>query len=66
RYGPGKTQLREIHGGRGTTSQDGLCAHFGLGDYEGVVDVTVRFPCRPPVVRTFQGVKTNRRLVARE
>ncbi|MHC4778137.1 MAG: FG-GAP-like repeat-containing protein [Planctomycetota bacterium] len=66
RYGGGMGQIREIKGGRGTTSQDSLTAHFGLGDYSGVVEVTVRFPAIPNVIKTFENVETNRLFVARE
>jgi tetratricopeptide (TPR) repeat protein len=37
-------QLREIEGGKGTTSQNSLIAHFGLGDNESPVRISVRFP----------------------
>ena len=37
-------QMREISGGSGFASQDSLPAEFGLGDWEGTVDVTVQWP----------------------
>ena len=37
-------QLREIQGGKGTTSQHSLIAHFGLGDSSKPVKITVKFP----------------------
>lgn len=36
-------QIREIEGGKGTTSQHSLCAFFGLGPRAGAVDVEVAF-----------------------
>ena len=38
------TQIREIQGGKGTTSQHSLIAHFGLGDNSTPIQITVRFP----------------------
>jgi hypothetical protein len=40
----GDRQVRDVKGGRGTTSQDMLACHFGLGDHRGDVDVSVRWP----------------------
>jgi tetratricopeptide (TPR) repeat protein len=37
-------QIREIEGGKGTTSQHSLVAHFGLGNQSAPVQVTIRFP----------------------
>lgn len=39
-----KNQIREIQGGKGTTSQNSLIAHFGLGNNKNPVSVEVRFP----------------------
>jgi tetratricopeptide (TPR) repeat protein len=39
-----RTQIREIQGGHGTTSQHSLVAHFGLGDDDSPVRVSMRFP----------------------
>ncbi len=36
--------VRELTSARGTTSQDGEILHFGLGDYDGRVRITVRWP----------------------
>jgi hypothetical protein len=36
-------QIREIQGGKGTTSQHSMTAFFGLGSDEGPVSVEVRF-----------------------
>lgn len=60
----GRAQVREVVGGRGTTSQDALYAHFGLGTFEGTVDVEVRFPWG--ATRTVTGVKPCQRLVVEE
>ena len=40
----GQTYLREIQGGTGTTTQDDLVAHIGLGDATLVDEITVAFP----------------------
>jgi len=66
RYGEGLLQVREVKGGRGTTSQDEICARFGFGDFHGPVDVTVRFAAKPPVTRTWRGVEIDRVFTARE
>lgn len=60
----GMAQVREVAGGRGTTSQDAAYAHFGLGAFEGDVDVEVRFPWGS--TRALTGVKPNRRLIVDE
>jgi len=36
--------VRELDGGRGTSSQDGQTVHFGLGEYRGKVRLTVTWP----------------------
>jgi enediyne biosynthesis protein E4 len=40
----GRTQVREIRSGGSFLSQSDLRAYFGLGDYAGPVDVTIRLP----------------------
>jgi len=40
----GDRQVRDVKGGRGTTSQDMFTCHFGLGDQRGDVRVSVRWP----------------------
>jgi hypothetical protein len=37
-------QVRDVKGGRGTTSQDMLTTHFGMGGEDGEVRVQVRWP----------------------
>ena len=39
-----RRQIREIQGGKGTTSQHSLFAHFGLGDDLSPIQISVRFP----------------------
>ncbi|TES91765.1 MAG: CRTAC1 family protein, partial [Candidatus Cloacimonadota bacterium] len=39
----GKTQIREVQGGKGTTSQNSFVQFFGLGDDDTPVDIEVRF-----------------------
>ncbi|MEK7865777.1 MAG: FG-GAP-like repeat-containing protein [Planctomycetota bacterium] len=60
----GRAQVREVVGGRGTTSQDAAYAHFGLGAFEGTLDVVVRFPWG--ATRTLTGVTPNQRIVVDE
>lgn len=57
-------QVREVVGGRGTTSQDAAYAHFGLGACDGAVDIEVRFPWGG--TRTVKGAKPGQRLVVDE
>jgi hypothetical protein len=40
----GDEQVRDVKGGRGTTSQDMFACHFGLGDHRGDVRVYIRWP----------------------
>ncbi|MDH3638805.1 MAG: CRTAC1 family protein, partial [Gammaproteobacteria bacterium] len=40
-----RTTEREVTAGRGTGSQDPFTAHFGLGDYDGPVEITIRDLC---------------------
>ena len=42
--GGGRTQLREIRSGGSFLSQNDLRAYFGLGEYDGPVDVEIRLP----------------------
>ena len=42
--GWGGIQIREVQGGKGSGSQHSLPVEFGLGGYNGPVDVVVRFP----------------------
>lgn len=37
-------QIREVEGGKGTASQNSLQVEFGLGDYAGEVEISVRLP----------------------
>ncbi len=58
------TQIREVQGGKGTTSQHSLTAFFGLGSDEGPVDVEVRFLGGATVV--LENVDVDQRIVVRE
>lgn len=60
----GYLQVREIEGGRGTTSQNSLTQHFGLGSDTDPVEVTVRF--RTGRSLTLRNVKPDQLLVVRE
>jgi len=58
------TQIREVEGGKGTTSQHSLAAFFGLGLDDGPVDVEVRFVGGGTVV--LNDVMVDQRIVVRE
>ena len=58
------TQIREVQGGKGTTSQHSMGVFFGLGSDGGPVDVEVRFLGGATVV--LEGVEVDRRIVVRE
>ncbi|MCL6466088.1 MAG: FG-GAP-like repeat-containing protein [candidate division WOR-3 bacterium] len=45
-----KQYLREVEGGKGTTSQNSLVQHFGLGNSNQPVTVKVRFGINSPVI----------------
>jgi tetratricopeptide (TPR) repeat protein len=53
-------QIREIEGGKGTTSQHSLISHFGLGDSSTPVQITVRFPSG--VTKEMKNVTLNQRI----
>ncbi len=59
-----KTQIREVQGGKGTTSQHSLTAFFGFGNDSTRVSLRVRFPSG--VVKTQDGVELNQILVVEE
>ncbi|MBI5779042.1 MAG: VCBS repeat-containing protein [Planctomycetes bacterium] len=45
---PGRSSqqyMREVEGGKGAGNQNSLVQHFGLGDYNGKLDLSVRWPC---------------------
>jgi hypothetical protein len=54
----GKKQIREIRSGGSYVSQNDLRAHFGLGSYDGKIDITVRMP--GGVVRKWIGIDIDR------
>jgi tetratricopeptide (TPR) repeat protein len=47
-----KTQIREIQGGKGTTSQNSFVQHFGFGDDPSPATIEVRFMNGKKVVRS--------------
>lgn len=57
-------QIREVEGGKGTTSQHSLVQFFGFSTNSAPVDVTVRFPSGQIVQK--RGVSTNQRIVIQE
>ena len=54
-----KTYIREIAGGRGTSSFDDTVVHVGLGDFSGKVDVIISW--RPGFESTFSDLDINQR-----
>jgi len=57
-------QIREVEGGKGTTSQNSLIQHFGLGQFDTPVTVEVRFG--PHSRKVVKGVKPNQLLTVTE
>jgi hypothetical protein len=57
-------QIREVQGGKGTTSQHSLSVFFGMGSDKGPVDVEVRFLGGATVV--LEDVEVDQRIVVRE
>ncbi|HDH57222.1 MAG TPA: CRTAC1 family protein, partial [Bacteroidetes bacterium] len=56
-----ETQLREISGGKGTTSQHSRIVYFGLGESDKPVNLEVRFPSGEVV--NLKGLGVDRRIV---
>ena len=54
-----KTYIREIAGGRGTSSFDDSVVHIGLGEFSGKVDVAISW--RHNAKSTFSGLDINQR-----
>jgi len=59
-----KRYIREIEGGKGTTSQNSLIAHFGLGGSDQPVTVQVRFA--PGTTVTLKDIRPDRLIVVTE
>ncbi|MEK6537936.1 MAG: CRTAC1 family protein, partial [Nitrospirota bacterium] len=57
-------QIREVQGGKGSGSQHSLPVEFGLGGYNGPIDVVVRFPSGKIVRKNM--VTPNRMIVVDE
>jgi tetratricopeptide (TPR) repeat protein len=60
----GRTQIREVEGGKGTTSQHSLVQFFGFGRNTDAVDVTVRFPSGTIIMK--KAVPVNQRMTVEE
>jgi len=58
------TMIRELEGGKGTTNQHSLVAHFGLGDRTGPFTLDIRFPSG--TVRTIEVTEIDRYLSVSE
>ncbi len=59
-----KSQIREIQGGKGTTSQNSLIVHFGFGKDNKPVQVEVKFPSG--VVSTLEEIRPNQLFTVQE
>jgi tetratricopeptide (TPR) repeat protein len=59
-----RRQVREVQGGKGTTSQHSLVQFFGLGGSSERVDIRVRFPSGK--VEEKKDIEVNQRLVIKE
>jgi hypothetical protein len=57
-------QIREVEGGKGTTSQNSLVQHFGLGRFDNPATVEVRFG--PHSRRLVKGVGPNQLITVEE
>jgi ASPIC and UnbV/FG-GAP-like repeat len=53
------TFMRQIEGGKGTTTQNSLTLHFGIGDATMVDSLTIRWPIYPPYEETYDNIKAN-------
>jgi len=56
-----ETQLREISGGKGTTSQHSRIVYFGLGESDKPVNLEVHFPSGEVV--SLKRLEVDRRIV---
>jgi len=59
-----RVQIREISGGKGTTSQNSLVAHFGLGKNKNPISVEVRFSTG--VCQTRHNIAPNQLIIIQE
>ncbi|MBC8353369.1 MAG: CRTAC1 family protein [Planctomycetes bacterium] len=57
----GKTLTRHVEAGTGEGNQNEMTLHFGLGQYNGPVDLEVFWPHKEK--QTLTGVETNRRIM---
>ncbi len=56
----GMVQVRQVEGGKGTTTQNALTLHFGLGEATVADEVQITWPNWPPWVETATQVEVNR------
>ncbi|MCK4234653.1 VCBS repeat-containing protein [candidate division WOR-3 bacterium] len=59
-----KIQIREVQGGKGTTSQNSFVQFFGFGKDSTPAEIEVRFLNR--VIKKVRGVELNQKIVVRE
>jgi len=55
----GQLFMRQVEGGKGTTIQNSLTLHFGLGDATMVDTLTIDWPIRPSWQETYRQVSVN-------
>jgi hypothetical protein len=55
-----RIQMRQVEGGKGTTTQSSLTLHFGLGEVSTADEVEITWPTWPPQSEVFQQVTANR------
>lgn len=58
----GRTQTRQVEGGKGTTTQNSLTLHFGLGQATQADRVEISWPTWPPLEEQYDGVAAGRRV----
>ncbi|MBU1238890.1 CRTAC1 family protein [Myxococcota bacterium] len=56
----GDVLMRQVEGGKGTTTQNSMTLHFGLGDATMVDSLTIDWPLRTPFSETYGNVTANR------
>jgi len=56
----GQTYMRQVEGGKGTTTQNALTLHFGLGDATVADNVQIAWPSWPPYIQNQTQVAIGR------
>ncbi|MFH2009343.1 MAG: CRTAC1 family protein [bacterium] len=55
-----QTFMRQVEGGKGTTTQNALTLHFGLGAATAADEIRILWPTWPPWTETYQAVQAGR------